>query len=329
MSIRCFHFRALGLGTVVALLFETLSIQAVESLPTKATELLRDVKRVVFLGDSITQKGDYIADVECWLLSKGITLEVLDLGLASETATVLTPKENEGHLERFGFERPFVSERLGRVLEQAKPDLLFVCYGMNDGVELARFSEAIIHLRSEALKSGVKKLVFCTPPVRDNKQNLESNPEDQKLAAYTEWFLEKRKEGWLVVDVHSPMREALDQARSENPDFVFAEDGVHPNRKGHWLIAQQILLQAFGANTSKLASAEQLFPSNGDQVRSLVFQRLNMLSNAWMTKIGHTRPFIPGGPKSQPGLPLPEAEQKAKMLTNQIAQLLSTPTPQP
>ena len=54
---------------------------------------LPGIRRIVFLGDSITQGGDYVTDIECWLLSRGLALEVIDVGLSSETATDLTDEE--------------------------------------------------------------------------------------------------------------------------------------------------------------------------------------------------------------------------------------------
>src|SRR5580693_1381588 len=132
----------------------------------KAATVLRGVHRIVFLGDSITQAGDYIVDCECWLLAHGFEVEILDLGLASETVTDLTLEENAAHLHSFGFGRPFLSERLDRVLAATKPDLLFACYGMNDGGSLPadatgtkRFATAVTKLRKAATKAGVKRVV--------------------------------------------------------------------------------------------------------------------------------------------------------------------------
>lgn len=299
------------------------------SLPPKAADLLRDVHRIVFLGDSITQGGDYVVDVECWLLRQGVNAEVLNLGLGSETATDLTPQENEGHATKHGFGRPFVSERLDRALAAAKPDLLFVCYGMNDAGAMPgdesgtkRFGEATTRLRERALAAGAKRVVISTPPVHDNKQSAASDPADQNLARYTEWLLGKRSEGWLVVDIHTPMRKALDEVRVAQPDFVFAKDGVHPGREGHWLMARQILEQAFGASLGAASSAEQLFPEQGTEIRRLVQERSRTLYAAWMTQIGHQRPGVPGGPGAKPGLPLPEADAKAGELAAKIHALL-------
>ena len=300
-----------------------MTVQAGEPLPAEGQDLLKDVRRIVFLGDSITQKGDYVADVECWLLGHGVEVEVLNLGLGSETATDLTPEENEGHLKKYGFGRPFVSERLGRVLSETKPDLLFVCYGMNDGVPTPRYTEAVTRLREEALKSGVKRVVICTPPVHDNMKDAASDLADKNLASYSEWLLGKRNDGWLVVDIHTPMRATLDAARASNPNFIFAEDGVHPSREGHWLMAHEILRQAFGEKVLDLYCSEQLFPFLGAEIRDLVRQRQALLFNAWMAKIGHTRPNVAGGPQAPAGPSLAEADAKAKPITEQISRKLT------
>ncbi|MEI8293949.1 MAG: SGNH/GDSL hydrolase family protein [bacterium] len=306
-----------------------MTIHAGEQLPAEGRKLMKDVKRIVFLGDSITQKGDYVTDVECWLLSRGIEVEVLNLGLGSETAADLTAQENEGHLKKYGFGRVFVSERLDRVLTETKPDLLFACYGMNDTdlpadeSGLQRYAQAITSLREKALASGVKRVVLLTPPIHDDKKNAASNPSDQKLTRYTNWLLGQRNEGWLVVDIHTPMRSALDAARTKNPAFLFAEDGVHPTREGHWLMAREILKQAFGEGVPDSYCSEQLFPFLGAEIRDQVRLRQTLLFNAWMTKIGHTRPNVAGGPRGTPGQPLPEAEAQAKTINEQIRQKLT------
>jgi len=53
------------------------------------------------------------------------------------------------------------------------------------------------------------------------------------------------------------------QSRSQNPSFKFSEDGVHPNREGHWLLARQILEQALGASIAPATNAEGFFKDGG------------------------------------------------------------------
>jgi len=300
------------------------------AVPPQAAEMLRGVHRIVFLGDSITQGGDYVTDIECWLLAHGIQVEVLNLGLGSETASDLTPEENAGHLKAHGFGRPFISERLARALAATKPDLLFACYGMNDGGSLPpdesgtkRFAAAVTHLREIALKAGVKRVVICTPPVEDAKGNPIKKFHDENLARYTTWLLTKRAEGWDVVDIHMPMRQALDAGCAKDPAFQFAKDGVHPGREGHWLMAREILTHTFGAKLDNVTAAENLFPVHGAEIRKLVHDRMVLLFNSWMTQIGHKRPGVAGGPGAKPGLPLAESKTKAADLANQIQMLVN------
>jgi lysophospholipase L1-like esterase len=307
------------------------------ALPAKAADStasakLEGVKRIVFLGDSITQAGDYVTDFECWLAANGLQAEVLNLGLGSETASDLTEEENAGHIKRYRFGRPFVSERLDRALAATKPDLLFVCYGMNDGSSLPsndagtkRFADAITHLRDTALKTGVKRVVFCTPPVRDDKGDATLKFHDENLTRYSEWLLTKRAAGWDVVDFHGPMRKALDEGRAKNPAFMLSKDGVHPGRVGHWIMASELLTQFLGAKLDGVASAEALFPAHGVEIRKLVNQRMTVLFNTWMSKIGHKRPGVAGAPSAKPGLPVDQATENAAAITRQIeAQIAAT-----
>jgi lysophospholipase L1-like esterase len=290
-----------------------------------AAAALQGIHRIVFLGDSITQAGDYVVDCECWLLANGFHVEILNLGLGSETATDLTPEENSGHLHKYGFIRPAVSERLDRTLAATKPDLLFACYGMNDGGSLPpdaagtlRFAEAITHVRDAAVKEGVKRVVMCTPPVFDDKGNATQKVRDDDLTRYTAWLLSKRGDGWDVVDIHTPMRQALDEGRAKNPAFKFADDGVHPGREGHFLMAREILAQFFGADLAGTTSADQFFPAHGNEIRKLVHERMVLLFDAWMTRIGHKRPGVTGGPGAPPGLPFAEANNRANAIARKI-----------
>src|SRR3954466_4938596 len=130
--------------------------------------LLAGVRRVVFLGDSITYAGGYITYLEAFLRldDPKLRCEFLDLGLPSETVSGLSEPGHAGGQ----FPRPDLHERLGRVLEIAKPDLIFACYGMNDGIyypfgeeRFAKFRDGIVRLREKAAAAGAK-VVHITPP---------------------------------------------------------------------------------------------------------------------------------------------------------------------
>lgn len=294
-------------------------------------EGLRAAKRIAFIGDSITQGGDYVTDLDCWLVLHGLHVEVIGMGLGSETATDLTAAENEGHLTRHGFGRPAISERLGRVLAATKPGLVIACYGMNDGDNLPadesgtkRFAAAVTHLRDTCLQAGAKRVVLCTPPVFDAKGREAQQKHEDNIVRYTEWLLARKADGWDIVDIHGPMRAVLDAGRAKDPNFKLAGDGVHPGREGHWIMASAILIQFLGANLDGISSAEQLFPANGAEIRKLVNQRRSVLFSAYMTRTGHQRPGVPGGPGVKPGPSIDEATAKAAEIGGQIARQLGS-----
>jgi len=270
-----------------------------------AASPLQNVKRIVCLGDSITHGGQYVVDFNCWLVTKHPDIEVLNLGLASETVSGLS---EEGHAGG-KFPRPDLHERLGRVLRMSKPDLVIACYGMNDGIYLPLDEERFKKLRDgmtrlhDAVRKTGADIIHLTPTVFDDSKNNY----DDVLARYVAWLLDQRANGWKVVDIHGPMKARIAELRRGNPDFTFARDHVHPDKAGHRVMAQP-LLAYFGGSESAADNAE---------LRKLVEKRMVLLRNAWLTATGHKRPGV------AKGLPLDEAKSKAAELTKQINTLLA------
>jgi lysophospholipase L1-like esterase len=327
--------RRLGLlaASIGILLLGSSSVVAADPMP------LAGVRRVVFLGDSITYSGQYIEFLEAYLRVKDPTLrcEFLDLGLPSETVSGLS---EPGHA-RGEFPRPVLQERLDRVLEKTRPDLVVACYGMNDGIyhpfsaaRFERFQDGMRSLRERAAAAGAKVL-HVTPPVFDpvpiQAKTLPAGlPEyrqpyegyDEVLGRYSGWLLSQRAEGWDVVDVHDPMKRHLAQHRERDPSYRLADDGVHINAVGHWLIARQILLH-WGAPAREVTDADvgqQVLSAapHGLDVYKRVQQKQGLLKDAWLTATGHKRPGM------KPGLPLEEAIRQAGGLDAEIRTLLST-----
>src|SRR4051812_9398569 len=89
-------------------------------------------QHILFLGDSITHSGQYADYFEVGVRLRGVPgpIDYLNLGLPSETVSGLSEAGHAGGR----FPRPDLHERLQRTLEKTKPDLVFVCYGMNDGI---------------------------------------------------------------------------------------------------------------------------------------------------------------------------------------------------
>ncbi|WP_018970484.1 GDSL-type esterase/lipase family protein [Rubritalea marina] len=181
------------------------------------SDLLQGKKKILFLGDSITQKGQYVAYFNAWLVQQypeqGV--EVLNAGLASETVSGLSEASHMKH----GFARPCLFERLERVLAKTEPDLIIACYGMNCGIyqtldvqRFARYRHGIGRLRAAAKQYGAE-LIHVTPPIYDN-HGKEGFDYDSVLSHYAAWLVMQRSQGWHVIDLHHSMRQNVDDKKA-------------------------------------------------------------------------------------------------------------------
>jgi lysophospholipase L1-like esterase len=305
----------------------------VPSLALAADPPLAGVRRIVFLGDSITFAGPYVEYVEAYMRARDPALrcEFLNLGLPSETVSGLT---EPGHADG-RFPRPDLHERLGRVLERLKPDFVVACYGMNDGVyspfsedRFEKFRNGIHALRDRAGAAGAR-VMHVTPPVFDPAPILANTLPagldeyrrpyrgyDEVMDLYSAWILAHRGVGWDVVDGHGPMERRLADERRRDPGFRFAGDGVHIDEAGHWLIARPILMH-WGVPANELddfSSGEQALGKlpTGLEVLKLVRRKQRLMRDAWLTAIGHKRPEM------ATGLPIEEAEKQAAEIEAEI-----------
>lgn len=282
-------------------------------------EIPEQTKRIVFLGNSITYQGSFIHCIDAFLELKSpeSKYEIINLGLPSETVSGLSePNHANGE-----FPRPDLHERLQRVLDQTKPDLVIANYGMNDGIYLpfdegrfGKFKEGMIWLHESVEKSGAK-IIHVTPPVFDERKDPAYA---NVLDIYSSWLVSMRyTHDWEVIDLHWPMRKALEDHRKENPEFAFAEDGVHPNADGHFLMAKEILI-GLGMNEieEKEHISQLLNHKNGEEILNLISQRQTILRDAWLRSTGHLRPGL------ATGLPMEEAQKKVNQLNQEIRELI-------
>ncbi len=300
-------------------------------------EALPGVKRVLFLGDSITYSGQYVEFTELIFRTKfpNRKIEFINVGLPSETCCGLSEPNHAGG----AFPRPNVQDRLVRALKLTKPDLVVACYGMNDGIyypfgeeRFEKFKTGIRLLKSR-VESAHAKLLILTPPVFDPIPIASSvlplgreaygsdhpyNDYDDVLAKYSQWLMAQKRSGWNVIDIHTPMKNYLNTERARSTEFKFANDGVHLNDEGHWMIAERILTawkipkptetyQALRNRAKEEPNVAQLF--------LLVHQRQSLLKDAWLTEIGHKRPGMARG------LPIAEALEEAEKLERRIVKV--------
>lgn len=241
-----------------------LCLLALSLVPTPARAdgpfYLQGGETVVFLGDSITQAGRYVVDVEAFLLTRfpDKPFTIINHGISSETVSGTSEPDHDPR-------RPDAHNRFARDVTAWKPDVLVACFGMNDGnyfpfdpERFAKYQAGVNRLldraRDEA-KAG--RVTLLTPPPFDPYRRRASDAEattygykfaaldyDQTLGRYGDWLmtLPKERPGLLVVDVHSALNAHLAGRRKEKVSYFLAGDAVHPNPTGHWLMAQSLLL---------------------------------------------------------------------------------------
>ncbi len=218
--------------------------------------VLQQNQPVMFLGDSITNNGTYIAYINAYLKTRwpDHMYDLINLGLSSETASGLSEDDHPGP-------RPWIHERLQRAFAATKPKVVVACYGMNDGIyhpfaedRFQAYREGINRLIAEARAAGCQ-IVLLTPPPFDGasyrKQLFPADAEefgykypfkdyDKVLGRYATWVLGQGSEVDAVVNLHAPINEFYLEYRKVDPQFK-SGDGVHPKPFGHWLIAREIL----------------------------------------------------------------------------------------
>lgn len=281
-------------------------------IASASEDLLKDKRTILILGDSITQAGHYVTDFDAWLVKRypDKRFTVINAGVSSETISGLS---EEGHAGG-RFPRPDLHERLERVLTTAKPDLIIACYGMNCGIyqalDEARFKayrDGTTRLREAAKKHGAE-VVHVTPPIYDH-HGKGGFDYDEVLTKYAKWLVDQRENGWHVADLHSEMRAKVDALKKDDPKFTYQGDKVHPNRMGHWLMAQ-CLMAYFGDQASaELKSPNDLLP---EERYNAVRQRMTAYQKAIHAE---TKPLRPGVPK---GGTMESASEEAKKLEGAI-----------
>lgn len=285
--------------------------------------LVKKSKKILFLGDSITASGQYVALFDAWLVAQRWekTPQVINCGLPSETVSGLS---EEGHAGG-KFPRPDLFERVDRVLDLAKPDLVFACYGMNCGIYLPfdegrfeKYQQGWQKLHDKVKAAGAQ-LIVVTPPFHDDLRSPKPGfSYNEVLDRYSAWLVKQRDAGWTVIDLHSPMTEYVKQQRERDPKFSVQPDGVHPSGEGHWLIAQQLLTALGDKEAAAAKKPEDYFATLHlpPAVLPLLQQRMSVLRDSYVGTAGHLRPGV------AKGLPVAEASQKAAELTQKIETLV-------
>ena len=301
---------------------------ATSSLCKAQSELTDSVHRIVFLGNSITYAGNYITDIEAYFITHypNKQYEFINVGLPSETVSGLS---EPGHADG-KFPRPDLHERLDRVLTLTKPDLVFICYGMNDGIYMPldssrfqKFKDGLTDVHKKVAQQTGAKIIHLTPPYYDELKGKNKGYE-ATLDTYTDWVLNQRqKAGWRVIDIHYPAKQFVQAHLKVDSTFgiaafALAEDGVHPGEAGHWMMAKQVLLYLGekGVATAQDVHAALADVPEGEAILKLVAERQSLMKDAWLTAAGHKRPLM------NVGIPLDAAKAKYAAIEKEIRGLL-------
>jgi lysophospholipase L1-like esterase len=277
-------------------------VAAAPAAPADDAFFLKDGQRVVFLGDSNTFAGHYVAYLDDYLFTRypDRKFELLNLGLPSETACGLSEPDHP-------YPRPDVHERLDRVLAKTKPDVVVLCYGMNDGIyypfgedRFQKYQEGMADVIDRVTKAGARAVVITPPPFDPEPIKDHLLPKtadkfswmhpyesyDDVLKRYSDWLLTLRDKGLVVVDAHEAVSRHVAGMRKTDPKYRLCGDGVHIDASGHWLVAQAILRAwnapaDVGAATLDPKSAK---PPGGD-VSNLSVEEDGALGFTWRTRL--------------------------------------------
>lgn len=201
-------------------------------------------------GDSITaEKNGYVQLLQVKIdnLHPSMGLKFINYGLSSETVTGLTEKDHPGP-------RPYLFERLDSVLNKTPIDVAMFCYGINDGI-YGEPSEKLFNSFKIGVYSFLEKMrqrdipaLLLTPPplvleaapiVTSGDKNFGyKNPypkyEEEVLQEFKKIILHmKHPFAKAEIDIHGPLL--------ENQQECYDSDPIHPNKKGHELIADTII----------------------------------------------------------------------------------------
>ncbi|WP_158552686.1 SGNH/GDSL hydrolase family protein [Spirosoma telluris] len=287
----------------------------------------KGTKRILFLGNSITYAGNYVADIESFVIAHYPKqhYEFIPAGLSGETVSGLS-EPNPASEKAI---RPDLHNRLARLLAQTKPDVVFACYGMNDGIYLPldetrfkAFREGMKWLHRELEKAGAKRIIFLTPPVHDDKKPG-TQGYNLVLDRYADWLLAQRDSlKWEVADLHFPMKNYLEDKRKSEPGFKLANDGVHPAELGHWIMARSVLAY-LGEQVGDAPDVQATLTVHprGEEILSLVTQRKDIMKDAWLSATD------PNQPARHQGLPMDKARQVYDDIERRIYAVVSNKAP--
>ncbi|WP_066631352.1 SGNH/GDSL hydrolase family protein [Labilibacter marinus] len=260
-------------------------------------------KKVMILGNSITQNGQYVGFIEYYLRKNypHEKLDIISIGLSSETVNGASEDDHP-------FPRPCIHSRIDSALAKIKPDVVMACYGMNDGLfsnwdegRFDAYKKGIQELKMKVENSGAS-LILSTPTIFDSEIVKYKTSKDgerhsykapyykynEVLGKFADWLLSQKSEQVPVIDLHHYLNPILAKTKALREDSTFIPDGVHPDKAGHFLMAKKILMDLYPE-----VEVGEPYPTihqlKKDSLYLYVSERRKLRSKGWMEYVGYTR----------------------------------------
>lgn len=219
-------------------------------------KLLRDVKTMVTLGDSITQMGGAPGGY-VWRLQRYLdtlypnSIRIVNAGISGHKSTDM-------------------SERFKRDVLDQKPDLVTISVGVNDvwhgfnanhpegdgpnGVDIETYRQKVTGMVEAALAQGSRVVILSTTVIHEDL----NNKENAKARDYNRTLQEiASAHGCKFINLFAVFEKAIRAYRAEAGTAVdlLTTDGVHMNDAGNQLMAHTIL-KGLGISEKSLEEAK-------------------------------------------------------------------------
>ena len=285
--------------------------------------------RVVFYGDSITERGSYIAFVESYVMTRFLDLNVrfINAGWAGDWVV--------------GGGGGKVDERLARDVVANNPTVATFMLGMNDGA-YQDFDPAFFDVYTRGYQHLLQTLRRSLPNLRITL--LEPSPFDdvtrppqyalhdggynKVILRYGQFVRELARQQHLdVIDMNAPLVAVLEKARLADPALAekIIPDRIHPSAPGG-LVMAAALLEAWDAPA--VVSAVEIDASRGRpqrQENTRITELQNKPTLAW-TQQDNALP-MPFDPKDDMLALVLRSSNIVESLDQQILKVTGLPAP--
>jgi len=216
--------------------------------PPEIQNVLAGKRKIVIVGDSITEAGKYPGGY-VWLLERYLSalypdrkIKIVNAGIPGNKATDMQAR----------FQKDAIDQ---------KPDLVMINVGVNDvshaffdfqknkfypqgnlpaGVPLAEYRDKITQMVLAAKAAEIRVVLLSPTPIGEILDSPENRRLQEYIAAMREIALQNQ---CLFIDLNGPCREVIGtyQKHAGKTLNLLAADGVHPNPSGYRIIAFTIL----------------------------------------------------------------------------------------